>query len=129
MFFLRKKVKFYYFILLTSLFITFAYNLKFLKILFYFIWIKYIMNKYIVEFLGTLFLMFVILATGNWMAIGAALGLAVLLGGAISQGCFNPSVTLALMYMGKLSRADAVPYIVAQSAGALLAVELVKRMK
>ncbi|NKA01078.1 MAG: phosphoethanolamine--lipid A transferase [Proteobacteria bacterium] len=32
--FLRKKVKFYYFILLTSLFITFAYNLKFLKILY-----------------------------------------------------------------------------------------------
>ncbi len=29
--FLRKKIKFYYFILLTSLFITFAYNLKFLK--------------------------------------------------------------------------------------------------
>jgi lipid A ethanolaminephosphotransferase len=34
MFFLRKKIKFYYFILLTSLFITFAYNLKFLKILY-----------------------------------------------------------------------------------------------
>jgi lipid A ethanolaminephosphotransferase len=34
MFFLRKKVKFYYFVLLTSLFITFAYNLKFLKILY-----------------------------------------------------------------------------------------------
>ena len=34
MYFLRKKIKFYYFILLTSLFITFAYNLKFLKILY-----------------------------------------------------------------------------------------------
>jgi len=32
--FLRKKVKFYYFIFLTSLFITFVYNLKFLKILY-----------------------------------------------------------------------------------------------
>ena len=32
--FLRKKVKFYYFILLTSIFITFVYNLKFLKILY-----------------------------------------------------------------------------------------------
>ena len=95
----------------------------------FFLFYCIMMHKYMVEFLGTLFLMFVILATGNWMAIGAALGLAVLLGGAISQGCFNPSVTLALMYMGKLSRADAVPYIVAQSAGALLAVELVKRMK
>ena len=34
MFFFRKKIKFYYFILLTSLFITFVYNLKFLKILY-----------------------------------------------------------------------------------------------
>jgi lipid A ethanolaminephosphotransferase len=32
--FLRKKIKFYYFILLASLFITFVYNLKFLKILY-----------------------------------------------------------------------------------------------
>jgi aquaporin Z len=87
------------------------------------------MHKYFVEFLGTLFLMFIILATGNWMAIGAALSISVMLGGAISQGCFNPSVTLALMYAGRLGQSDVVPYIVAQTAGALLAVELVKRMK
>ncbi len=34
MFFLKKKIKFYYFILCFSLFITFLYNLKFLKILY-----------------------------------------------------------------------------------------------
>ena len=34
MFFLKKKIKFYYFILYFSLFITFIYNLKFLKILY-----------------------------------------------------------------------------------------------
>jgi len=34
MFFLRKKIKFYYFIFFLSLFITFVYNLKFLKILY-----------------------------------------------------------------------------------------------
>ena len=34
MFFLRKKIKFYYFIFFISLFITFFYNLKFLKILY-----------------------------------------------------------------------------------------------
>ena len=32
--FLKKKIKFYYFILLTALFITFVYNLKFFKILY-----------------------------------------------------------------------------------------------
>jgi aquaporin Z len=84
------------------------------------------MNKYLVEFLGTLFLMFVILATGNYLAIGAALAVAVLLGGAISGGAFNPAVSIALMYSGKMSRSDLIPYIVAQVTGALVAVELVK---
>jgi aquaporin Z len=84
------------------------------------------MNKYLVEFLGTLFLMFVILATGNYLAIGAALAVGVLLGGAISGGAFNPAVAIGLMYTGKIPRSDLIPYIVAQVAGALVAVELVK---
>jgi aquaporin Z len=84
------------------------------------------MHKYIVEFLGTLFLMFVILATGNYIAIGASLSVAVLLGGAISGGAFNPAVTIALMYAGKIPRSDLIPYIISQVAGALVAIELVK---
>lgn len=84
------------------------------------------MHKYVVEFVGTTFFMFVILATGNPLAIGAALALCVMLGGAISGGAFNPAVTIGLMYAGKLGRADLVPYILAQTAGALVAVELVK---
>jgi len=83
------------------------------------------MNKYVIEFLGTLFLMFVILATNNYLAIGAALGVAVLLGGAASAA-FNPAVTIASMYAGKLSRAAVFSDIVAQIAGAITAVELVK---
>jgi aquaporin Z len=86
------------------------------------------MNKYLVEFLGTLFLMFVILTTGNYLAIGAALAVAVLLGGAISGGAFNPAVAIGLMYNGKLPRSDLIPYIVAQVAGSLVAVELVKML-
>ena len=80
------------------------------------------MNKYLVEFLGTLFLMFIILATNNYLAIGSALALSVLMGGAISGGAFNPAVALALMYMGKLPTKDLIPYIVAQISGALVAV-------
>lgn len=86
------------------------------------------MNKYVVEFLGTFLLMFVILATGNYLAIGAALALAVLLGGAISGGAFNPAVTLSLLAAGKLAASDIVPYIVVQVAGALVAVQLYKMM-
>ena len=84
------------------------------------------MNKYLVEFLGTLLLSFVIFATGNYIAIGATLALAVLLGGAISGGAFNPAITIALMYAKKLSTDDVIPYIVAQIAGAVVGLELVK---
>jgi aquaporin Z len=81
------------------------------------------MNKYLVEFLGTMLLVFVIFATGNYLAIGAALAVGVMLGGAISGGAFNPAVAIALMYSGKLSRSDLIPYIVAQVAGALVGFE------
>lgn len=79
------------------------------------------MNKYLVEFLGTMFLVFVIFATGNWLAIGSALAIAVLLGGSISGGAFNPAVTISLYAAGKLSKADVMPYIIVQTLGGLLA--------
>ena len=84
------------------------------------------MNKYLVEFLGTLFLVYVIFATGNYLAIGAALGIAVMVAGAISGGAFNPAVTIAMMYSGKLPRSDLMPYIIAQIAGGLAGLELFK---
>jgi aquaporin Z len=84
------------------------------------------MQKYLVEFAGTMFLMFIILATGNWIAIGAALAICALLGGPISGGAYNPAVAIALMTSGKLSRSDVIPYIIAEIAGALAAVQLVK---
>ena len=82
------------------------------------------MNRYVVEFLGTLFLVFVIFATGNYLAIGAALAVCVMIGGAISGGAFNPAVSIAMMYAGKMPRSDLIPYIVAQIAGGLAGFEL-----
>ena len=84
------------------------------------------MNKYIIEFLGTLFLMFVIFATGNWAAIGAALAIAVFLGGAISGGAFNPAVTISLYAANKIPKSDLLPYIIVQILGALAAFYLYK---
>ena len=85
------------------------------------------MNKYLVEFLGTMFLMYVIFATGNWLAIGAALGIAVMLGSAISGGAFNPAVAISLYAAGKLPQADVLPYIIAQILVALAAFYAYKR--
>jgi len=84
------------------------------------------MNKYLVEFLGTLFLVFVVLATGNYLAIGAALAIGVMVGGSISGGAFNPAVAISLLYAGKIARSDLIPYIVAEVAGGLAGFELFK---
>ena len=84
------------------------------------------MNKYLVEFLGTMFLMFVIFATGHWAAIGAALAIAVFLGGAISGGAFNPAVTISLYAANKIPKSDLLPYIIVQILGALAAFYLYK---
>ena len=79
-------------------------------------------SKYFVEFLGTMFLTFVIFATGNWAAIGAALAIGVLLGGAVSGGAFNPAVALALYSAGKLPKADLIPYIIVWTISIVVAI-------
>jgi glycerol uptake facilitator-like aquaporin len=85
------------------------------------------MNKYLVEFLGTMFLVFVIFATGNWAAIGAALAVCVLLGGKISGGAFNPAVAISLYSAGKLAKTDLLPYIIVEILGGLAAFFVYKK--
>ena len=87
------------------------------------------MNVYLVEFLGTLFLVYVILATGNPLAIGAALSLVILLTKDISGGHINPAVTIAMCSAGKIQTKDVIPYVMAQVFGALVALEMYKRVK
>ena len=87
------------------------------------------MNAIIVELIGTLFFVYVILVTGNALAIGAALAIAIFLGGPISGGSFNPAVTLMLSAAGKIKANEVIPYILAEVAGALAAFELYKRIK
>jgi len=79
------------------------------------------MNKYLVEFLGTMFLTHVFFTTGNWAAIGGALAIAYLLGGPISGGLYNPAVTIAFYAAGKLDKPDVMPYIIVEILGALAA--------
>lgn len=84
-------------------------------------------NKYLVEFLGTMFLMYVIFATGNFLAIGAALAIGVFLGGPISGGAFNPAVAIALYAAGKVTKNDLLPYIIVEILGALAAFTVYKQ--
>ncbi len=87
------------------------------------------LNKYLVEFLGTTFFLYVILATGNALAIGAALALAIFVGGKISGGHFNPAVSLMMLVKGKLNTHDGMLYVLSQVLGGMLALALYKQFK
>jgi len=84
------------------------------------------MKKYLVEFIGTFFLVFVIGMTviapgaGNLapIAIGATLMVMIYAGGHISGAHFNPAVTIAVWLRGKCTTADVPRYIISQIVAA-----------
>ena len=79
------------------------------------------MNKYLVEFVGTLFFLFVILVSGEAIPIGLALILAIMLGGKVSGGHFNPAVSVMMFLKQKLSAQDLLFYVLAQILGGAVA--------
>lgn len=88
-------------------------------------------RKYVVEFVGTFFLMisFVMAVSGGLgqfapIAIGSMLTVMVYAGGYISGAHYNPAISLAVYLRGKLNGGDLLPYMVAQFLGATLAVML-----
>tara|TARA_Y100000591_G_scaffold332196_2_gene368623 strand:- start:9 stop:278 length:270 start_codon:yes stop_codon:yes gene_type:complete len=86
-------------------------------------------KKLLAEFLGTMFFLYVILATGDAIAIGLALTVAIMVIGMHSGGHFNPAVSVMLAMAGKHSMKELAPYVVAQVLGGLAALELYKRFK
>ena len=87
------------------------------------------MQKYLAEFLGTLFFVYVILATGNPLAIAAALALAIFMTAGISGGHINPAVSVVMAAKGRISTNELIPYVVAQIFGSLVALEVYKKWK
>jgi aquaporin Z len=85
------------------------------------------MYNYLVEFLGTSFLVYIFLATASPIAIGISLSLIILLGRNISGGYFNPAVTIVMASVGQLPTGDIIPYCASQILGGLVALELYKR--
>ncbi len=82
------------------------------------------MNKYLVEFIGTFFLILtigcaVIGGAGSLapVAIGSALMVMIYAGGHISGAHYNPAVTVAACLRGACSWGDAPGYIIAQLIG------------
>lgn len=95
------------------------------------------MKKYLVEFIGTFFLVFTVGMTvidpgaGALapLAIGSALMIMVYAGGHVSGGHYNPAVTLAVWLRGRCPSADVPGYWVSQIVGAFAASALVLYLK
>jgi len=95
------------------------------------------MNKYLVELIGTFFLVLTVGCSviGNAagelapLAIGSALMVMVFAGGHISGGHFNPAVTLGVWLRGRCDTKDVGPYMAFQVVGAVLASAAVKFLR
>lgn len=79
------------------------------------------MRNYIIEFIGTFFLVLVIGLTGNPIAIGCILMVMIYMGGHISGAHYNPAVTLAVLVRKKIDVKNAMMYMVFQVLGSLAA--------
>lgn len=95
------------------------------------------MNRYIVEFIGTFFLVFTVgmvsiePGAGGFagLAIGTVLAVMIYAGGHISGGHYNPAVTLAVWLRGKASASGAAAYWVAQVLAGAAAAAVVLFLK
>jgi aquaporin Z len=87
------------------------------------------MKKFIVEFIGTFFLVFTVGVTVvntdagviAPLAIGSVLMVMVYAGGHISGGHYNPAVTLAVAIRGRMPASEVPVYFIAQFLAASLA--------
>ncbi len=85
------------------------------------------MKKYIVEFIGTFFLVLAVCMAGSKagnmapLAIGATLMVMIYAGGYVSGGHYNPAVSLAVFIRGKLAAKELIIYWIAQILGGVAA--------
>ena len=85
-------------------------------------------RKYLVEFIGTFFLVFTIGAVTRLgvpgvippLAIGAVLMVRIYAGGFISGGHYNPAVSLAAVVRGALPAYQWLPYAISQVLGGIV---------
>ena len=95
------------------------------------------MKKYLVEFIGTFFLVLTVgmtvIAPGAGalapLAIGSALMIMVYAGGHVSGGHYNPAVTIAVWLRGRCATSDVPGYLIAQFAAGVVAALTVLALK
>lgn len=94
-------------------------------------------KAFVVEFIGTFFLVFVVgmavitpdAGSMAAIAIGTMLMVMVYAGGHISGGHYNPAVTLAVWLRGKIKPNEAIVYMIVQAVAGLVAAFVVMYFK
>lgn len=88
------------------------------------------MNQYIIdfllEFLGTFILVYVVFTTGNYLAIGSTIAVLVLLTTNYSLSSFNPALSIAMYYNNKINKERLLVMLIAEILGGLLTIPLLK---
>ena len=79
------------------------------------------MNKYIIEFLGTFFLVLIIGLSQNPVAIGLGLAVLVYMGAHISGAHYNPVVSLAMLINDQIELKEFSFYLASQLLGSVVA--------
>ena len=95
------------------------------------------MRNYLVEFIGTFFLVLVIGLTSinpgtgviAPLAIGAVLMVMIYAGGHLSGAHYNPAVTIGAWIRGKCPSKDVLPYIASQVLAGIIAATIVTFLK
>jgi aquaporin Z len=81
------------------------------------------MNKLIVEFIGTFLFLSVILVTGQPLPIAISLATVIYFGAKTSGGHFNPAVSTMFLAKGDINLNTFLGYVVVQVLGGLAALQ------
>ena len=79
------------------------------------------MKKYLIEFIGTFFLLLIIGLTQNPIAIGFGLVVLVYMGAHISGAHYNPAVSFAILLRKEIDFSEFIKYVISQILGASFA--------
>jgi hypothetical protein len=88
-----------------------------------------LLRAYLAEFLSSLVFMYVILQTGNSLAIGATLALVRILSAPVSGGHINPLISISLAVGDYFPYMEVIPYSIAQILGGIVAVHIFRNFK
>lgn len=82
-------------------------------------------NKYLIECLGSYFLVLAYGITGDALAIGFILSSLIYIGALTSGAHYNPAISVGAFFLKKITASELAGYVIAQIVGAFLAASTV----